>query len=72
MDDYQFKSIPFQDNRDTLKQFSSKTESSRKTEIQNYDTDANSTYVLSVLGSKPARKPLSKIFPIGINTTITN
>ena len=71
-DDYQFKSVPFHDNRDTLNSFSSKTESSRKTEIQNYDTDTNSTYVLSDLGSRPARKPLSTIFPIGINTTITN
>ena len=73
-DDYTFNSIPFRDNRssNSLYSFSSQRDSSRKTEIKNYDNDSNSNYVLFDIGNKPARQPVSKQFPIGINTTINN
>ena len=68
---YQFESVPFRDNRETLpKPFSSQKDSSRKTNILNYDGDNTSKYILSDIGTKAPRQPVSKTFPIGVNTTI--
>lgn len=73
-DHYQFESVPFHDKRNVLlpESFLLKTETSRKSQNTKGDKDDNGEYVLRNIGSKPPTKPVSKIFPIGINTTLNS
>ena len=71
---YQFESVPFHDKRDILlpETFLSKKETSRKSQNTKNDRDSNAEYMLRNIGSKPPMKPISKIFPIGVNTTLNS
>ena len=71
--EYMFETAPFlqakfdEIQKNAQSTFTKPRESSRKT--QNVTIDANGTYVLSTIGTKPPRRPLSQVPSIGINTT---
>ena len=71
-ENYQFESVPFHDKRNVLlpETFLTKTQTSRKSQNTRRDRDDNAEYMLRNIGSKLPKQPVSKIFPIGINTTL--